>query len=282
MLLVTKKEKTSSTYIIHTSDVLVYEVETNPGAHSLKQFEYYVDAIVSTDSTTNYANYITRIVELEKQSSGFKLIFDYNKPQEAIIDVYYKTGLKSAYSSVATDNWIKITTTFEDVQNINTFIEKTIDMIEYYHDLTPTKKLKFKFFDSTNNLYPKEMLNNPEDEVIESYIYTSTFPYGHSYKMGRTLLYKMKNVAYNVFKTGYIKWVELNVDLNKKDDDILEVDHNSKTFKDERIESAILDVFDLTDLTPIDLIEDEIFNESLLVESDSPKIKNTTHNFIIM
>jgi hypothetical protein len=161
-------------------------------------------------------------------------------------------------------------------------IEKTIDMIEYYHNLTPTKKLKFKFFDSTNNIYSKEMLNNLEDEVIESYIYTSTFPYGHSYNMGRTLLYKMKNIAYNVFKTGYIKWVELNLNLNKKDDYILEVDHNSKTFKDERIKSAILDVFDLTDLTPIDLTEDEIFNESLLVESDSPKIKNTTHNFIIM
>lgn len=161
-------------------------------------------------------------------------------------------------------------------------IEKTIDMIEYYHDLKSIKKLKFKFFDSTNNLYSKEILNNPEDEVVDSYIYTSTFPYGHSYNMGRTLLYKMKNIAYNVFKLGYIKWVELDVNLNKKDDYILEVTHNSKAYKDNTIKSAILDVFDLTELTPINLTEDEIFNESLLVETDSPKIKKTTREFIVI
>ena len=58
--------------------------------------------------------------------------------------------------------------------------------------------------------------------------------------------------------------------FNKKDDYILEVNHNSKAYKDNTIKSAILDVFDLTELTPINLTEDEIFNESLLVETDSP------------
>ena len=92
----------------------------------------------------------------------------------------------------------------------------------------------------------------------------------------------MKNIAYNVFKLGYIKWVELDVNLNKKDDYILEVNHNSKAYKDNTIKSAILDVFDLTDLTPINLTEDEIFNESLLVETDSPKIATTTREFIVI
>jgi hypothetical protein len=100
--------------------------------------------------------------------------------------------------------------------------------------------------------------------------------------MGRTLLYKMKNIAYNVFKVGYIKWLELDVNLNKKDDYILEVNHNSKAYKDNTIKSAILDVFDLTELTPINLTEDEIFNESLLVETDSPKITTTTREFIVV
>jgi len=157
-------------------------------------------------------------------------------------------------------------------------ILRTIDLINYGAKLTPTEKLKYKFHNTENCLYPKDEIN----DTIESYIYTSTFPHGHSFTMGRSLIYKMKNIAYNVFNLGYIKWLEIDMNCNEVEDGIIGISHNLSPLKYDFIKSAILDVFDIQSVSDMGINKYDIFNESLKITRESPKIKILYKDFIVM
>lgn len=157
-------------------------------------------------------------------------------------------------------------------------ISRTIDLINYNAKLTPTQKLKYKFYNTDNCLYPKDEIN----DTIKSYITTSTFPHGHSFLQGRSLLYKLKNIAYNVFKLGYINWIDIEIDCNKVEDDIININHNLSPLKYDYIKSAILDVFDIENIGDMDINKYDIFNESLKHKRESPKIKKLYQDFIVL
>ena len=156
-------------------------------------------------------------------------------------------------------------------------ILRTIDLINYSTKLTPVSKLKHTFYNSDNCLYQKEDIEPP----VESYIYTSTFPHGHSFTMGRSLLYKMKNIAYNVFNLGYIKWLDMEINLNNSEDNIINIKHNLSPIKYDFIKSAILDVFDVEN-NYININKYDIFKESIRYQKERPKISILDKDFIVL
>lgn len=156
-------------------------------------------------------------------------------------------------------------------------ILRTIDLINYSTKLIPISKLKYFFYNSDNCLYPKEDI----EPQVEPYIYTSTFPHGHSFAMGRSLLYKMKNIAYNVFNLGYIKWLDMEINLNNSEDDIINIKHNLSPIKYDFIKSAILDVFDV-ESNYININKYDIFKESIRYQKESPKISKIHKDFIVL
>ena len=157
-------------------------------------------------------------------------------------------------------------------------ILRTIDLINYGAKLNPTQKLKYKFYNTENCLYPKDEIN----DTIKSYTTTSTFPHGYSFLQGRSLLYKLKNIAYNVFKLGYIKWLNIEMNCNEVEDDIINITHNLSPLKNDFIKSAILDVFDMQSISDMDINKYDIYNESLKITRESPKIKKLYKDFIVM
>jgi hypothetical protein len=157
-------------------------------------------------------------------------------------------------------------------------ILRTIDLINYGTKLTPTQKLKYKFYNTENCLYPKDEIN----DTIKSYTTTSTFPHGHSFTMGRSLLYKLKNIAYNVFNLGYIKWLDIDMNCNEVEDDIISISHNLSPLKYDFIKSAILDVFDIQSISDMGINKYDIFNESLKITRESPKIKILYKDFMVV
>ena len=156
-------------------------------------------------------------------------------------------------------------------------ILRTIDLINYSTKLTPVSRLKHTFYNSDNCLYQKEDIEPP----VESYIYTSTFPHGHSFTMGRSLLYKMKNIAYNVFNLGYIKWLDMEINLNNSEDNIINIKHNLSPIKYDFIKSAILDVFDVEN-NYININKYDIFKESIRYKKERPKISILDKDFIVL
>ena len=156
-------------------------------------------------------------------------------------------------------------------------ILRTIDLINYSTKLIPVSKLKYKLYNSENCLYPKEDIEPP----VESYIYTSTFPHGHSFTMGRSLIYKMKNIAYNVFNLGYIKWLEMEINLNNSEDDMVSIKHNLSPIKYDFIQSAILDVFDVKN-NNVYINKYDIFKESIRYQKERPKIYKIDEDFIVI
>jgi len=161
----------------------------------------------------------------------------------------------------------------------NVKILRTIDIIEYSIELNPPTKLTYTFFNTENNMYNNKY--NEENEMV-GFISTSEFPYGHSFNMGRNIFYNLKHIAYNVTKIGYIKWVELDLNLEKDDDDMINVICSHSEKLNDTIKSAILDVFDLKNLTQYDFSENTIFEETLNFNEDQGLVKNTNPDFIIL
>jgi len=99
--------------------------------------------------------------------------------------------------------------------------------------------------------------------------------------MGRSLMYKMKNIAYNVFNLGYIKWLEIEINLNNSEDDVVSIKHNLSPIKYDFIQSAILDVFDVKN-NYVYINKYDIFKESIRYQKERPKIYKIDKDFIII
>jgi hypothetical protein len=125
-MLVTRKETDITTYCtIYTSSPVVNE--TASGLVTLVIYDFFVDSIAPS-ATSNSANYISRIFETERVSSGIRLFFDYVKPTEASLRVFYKVNLKSEMQSIETKPWTELTgLSFINSSNSNSYIEQKID-----------------------------------------------------------------------------------------------------------------------------------------------------------
>ena len=91
----------------------------------------------------------------------------------------------------------------------------------------------------------------------------------------------MKNIAYNVFNLGYIKWLDMEINLNNSEDDIINIKHNLSPIKYDFIKSAILDVFDV-ESNYININKYDIFKESIRYQKESPKISKINKDFIVL
>jgi len=172
-------------------------------------------------------------------------------------------------------------TKFEDFLGKD-IIQNTIDVINYQIKLPAITKLKYKFYNTPNSLYPIDAFQDGNDDQIKSFSNLSTFPHGHSFSMGRSLLYKMKNISYNAFNLGYIKWLEMEVNLNNSDDDIINIKHNLTPIKYDFIKSAILDVFDVSNIDNMNINKYDMFKETLHSEIENKKISKIEKDFIII
>ena len=72
------------------------------------------------------------------------------------------------------------------------------------------------------------------------------------------------------------------MNCNEVEDDIINISHNLSPLKNDFIKSAILDVFDMQSISNMDINKYDIYNESLKITRESPKIKKLYKDFIVM
>lgn len=136
-------------------------------------------------------------------------------------------------------------------------ISHTIDLIEYDTKLDTGKKISFTFHNTENCLYHYKQIEEygkgessvDFDYVVkiisdEEFCYTSCFPYGYSLKQGRLLFYYLKKMFYSIPSNYIFTTLTIDIDLNKTDDDRLNIFDNFSQSNDEVLKSAFLDHLD--------------------------------------
>lgn len=124
----------------------------------------------------------------------------------------------------------------------------TIDLIEYDSELEEVKELSHLFHNNTPNCsYHYSDVENFESLAEkDEMIYVSEFPYGHSLNQGRDLYYYGKYIFYNIPSNYPITTLKLTLTKEKDESGEIKFVVFDEFFKseDERLQSAILDVFD--------------------------------------
>ena len=124
----------------------------------------------------------------------------------------------------------------------------TIDLIEYgaefkgvtelthtFHNHTPNCSYHYKEVEDFENLVEKDDL-----------IFVSEFPYGYSLTQGRDLYYYCKHIFYSIPSNYLHTSFTFTISKDKDDDGDQKIVVHDEFFKhdDERLKSAILDMFD--------------------------------------
>jgi hypothetical protein len=149
-LLVKAKEKTDTTYVLTIVSTIAVVNETCSSAITLKAFEMFIDPL-APGWTSSAANYISKILSIDKPATGFRLIFDYIKPTGATINIYFRYDLSSSKDNIETKIWDSVEETFIDT---NVPIEKCIDLSPHtgIYDLV---QVKIEFKSSNTSVVPK-------------------------------------------------------------------------------------------------------------------------------
>jgi len=138
------------------------------------------------------------------------------------------------------------------------FVKNIIDLIEYDVKTEKKESLKHSFFNSQNCSYSFKQIEQYHLDKSLSYdlnlnklkddtnlIVMSEFPFGYSLDQGRDLYYYGKHITYNIPSTYPFKELVLELSHNKENEDILFNVYNSFNEEyDEKLKSAILDIFD--------------------------------------
>lgn len=124
----------------------------------------------------------------------------------------------------------------------------TIDLIEYDSDLSESKDLTHTFHNNTPNCsyHYKEVDEFESLQEKDEMVYVSEFPHGYSLNQGRDLYYYAKHIFYNIPSNYPITSLTLTLTKEKNSDGDQKIIVFDEFFKseDERLKSAILDVFD--------------------------------------
>lgn len=133
---------------------------------------------------------------------------------------------------------------FTDDRNLT----HTIDLIEYDSDLKEKMELSITLHNNTPNCsYHYSDVDRFESLVeADEMIYLSEFPYGYSLNQGRDLYYYGKHIFYNIPSNYPHTSYTLTLSKEKNEDGeqkFTAFDEFSKC-EDDRIQSAVLDVFD--------------------------------------
>lgn len=135
----------------------------------------------------------------------------------------------------------------------------TIDLIDYDMNLSLSKELTHTFHYSENCSYSEGQINlfNQEKESFEldfickkvtdnELVNNSEFPHGYSLGQGRLLYYYGKHLFYSIPQTyPYVPLTfKLTTEKDEDGDNLISIYNPSVGGDDERLRSAILDVFD--------------------------------------
>lgn len=171
----------------------------------------------------------------------------------------------------------------------------TIDLIEYDVELNQVENITHTYYNTTNCSYNSNQIesyiSNENNSYNNSYfpsqitdntnlIVSSEFPHGHSLSQGRALYYYGKYIMYNIPSNYPV--VELTMNISKDEDKFLVFDGFYKS-EDNRLRSAILDMFDF-DTT---WMESELKKVDWTIEVSNPLseydfLKKNVKDFLII
>ena len=173
----------------------------------------------------------------------------------------------------------------EYVDNRN--LTHTIDLIEYDLDLSEEKELTHTFHNNTPNCSYHYKDVEGFESLIEKdeMVFTSEFPYGYSLNQGRDLYYYGKYIFYNIPSNYPITSLTLTLTKEKSEDGDQKLIVFDEFFKseDERLQSAILDVFDFD----YDRLSEKMKKVDWSIELTNPleeheELKEVVKDFIII
>jgi hypothetical protein len=152
-----------------------------------------------------------------------------------------------------------ITKEFNEKYELSQPISRTIDLIEYDCKLPKVKNFEFILHKSENCSYHKTQIENflssessfdfngyPIEITDDKLVITSEFPHGYSLNQGRLIYLYGKHIFYNI-PNNYVKSsmvFNLSLDKNEENENIISIFNVDKNSEDEKLKSAILDVFD--------------------------------------
>lgn len=124
----------------------------------------------------------------------------------------------------------------------------TIDLIEYDTDLKEVRELSHTFHNNTSNCsyHYKDVENYENLTEKDDLVFVSEFPYGHSLTQGRDLYYYSKHIFYSIPSNYPHTSFTFTISKDKDDNGDQKIVVFDEFFKqeDDRLQSAILDMFD--------------------------------------
>lgn len=152
-----------------------------------------------------------------------------------------------------------ITKEFNEKYELSQPISRTIDLIEYDCKLSKVKNLEFILHKSENCSYHKSQIEKflssessfdfngyPVEVSDDKLVVTSEFPHGYSLNQGRLIYLYGKHIFYSI-PTNYVRSsivFNLSSEKNEDGENIISIFNLEKGVEDEKLKSAILDVFD--------------------------------------
>jgi hypothetical protein len=127
-------------------------------------------------------------------------------------------------------------------------ISHTIDLIQYDSKIDEITEIKQTLHNNTPNCsyHYLDVDNFPNLIEKKQLVYVSQFPHGYSLNQGRLLYYYAKHILYNIPSDYPVTSLTFTISNKKNEDGEIEIDIYDEFFKsnDERLKSAVLDVFD--------------------------------------
>lgn len=90
---------------------------------SLILFDRYIDEI-NADNSSVYSSYVTKEMRLKLPATAVKVTFDTIIPENAFVDVYYRTSTSSEVGSIRNASWVRMDTS-------NTASTNTLTEVDY-------------------------------------------------------------------------------------------------------------------------------------------------------
>lgn len=117
-------------------------------AMTMKQIATYSDDIIPVGAT-NASNYLSTVMTLKNQSTGFKVYFDLNLPNEADVKLYYRLDKASSADNIKKKLWIPISSDANLIKTSNT--EQFIETVYTMQDISAFDQIQVKIAMKTTN-----------------------------------------------------------------------------------------------------------------------------------
>jgi hypothetical protein len=114
----------------------------------MKQLTNFADDIIPV-GTSNSANYLSTVMTLSNQSTGFKIYFDLNLPNEADVNIFYRVDKISSSNNIKKKIWIEIGSDGRLVKSPNT--EQFTETVYTMQDISQFDQIQVKIAMKTTN-----------------------------------------------------------------------------------------------------------------------------------